>query len=337
MPLGWGAVKLDSAITPSSPSSLRILITGGTGSFGSAFLEYLLAETPYRVRIFSRGEHRQEALAERFPPGSRVTYLLGDVRDYNRMLEVCAGADWVVHAAALKTIPAGEQQAQEFVRTNVDGTQNVVRAAVAAGVRRILFISSDKAVYPINHYGKTKAVAEGMCIQANLLAGHRDCRLAVVRGGNVWGSQGSVGVRWHAQREAGKPLSVYEPDATRFHLPMDYWLAFCWRALSEMHGGEIFVPKLKAWRVGDLAEAFAVAGVDIHGRRNGDKLNELLIPVEESGRVVDVGWAYVVQPPHDIRAVWNYEPWTGWSPPMGWRYGSDLAERMTLDELKALV
>ena len=298
---------------------------------------YLLEHTQARVRIFSRDEHQQEALAARHPPGPRVTFLLGDVRDQERLHEAFVGADWVVHAAALKTIPAGEQQAQEFTATNVVGTQNVIRAAIRNGVKNTLLISSDKAVHPLNLYGKTKAVAESLFVQGNLVAGQSGCRLAAVRGGNVWGSRGSISVKWRLQRLEGLPLTVHDPAATRFHLPIGAWLSFCWRALSEMHGGEIFVPKLTAWQVGDLADAFATNGWTDLGIRDGDKRHETIVLAEEGERTVDNGWAYVVEPPTALRKIWNYQEWQGWRPPEGWSYTSDGAERMSEHELRGLL
>ena len=222
-------------------------------------------------------------MAARFPPGPRMTYLLGDVRDPGRLGLAFDGVTAVIHGAALKHIHIGEEQADEFYKTNCQGSANVTRAALDAGVSRCLLVSTDKAIYPINLYGKTKAVAESLFVQANAAGLHRGSRFAVARGGNVWGSRGSVSIRWRMQRLEGKPLTVTDPDMTRFHLPMDDWTAFCWQALCQMHGGEIFVPKLRAWRLGDLADAFAVNGWHTNGTRPGEKQSETLLAADEAG------------------------------------------------------
>lgn len=311
-----------------------VLITGGTGSFGAAFTEFLLSlPGGPRVRIYSRDEHKQEDLQRKFGQDDRLTFIIGDVRDERRIRRAMRGADAVVHAAALKTVPAGERHADEFALTNITGTVHVKNAAVEAGVKRGLFISSDKAVQAINLYGKTKAVAEDVWIQGNQLSGSR---FAVVRGGNVWGSRGSVVEVWRGLIQQHKALPVNDPDTTRFHLPMDEWVRFCWHALTEMHGGEIFTPKLRAWRLGDLAAAFDGYSVT-HGSRNGDKQAEYLIAPMEHKRAVNIGWAYVVEPSGDLQAVWHYMPW--WKSPTldVPDYASDCVDLLSIDELKGLI
>lgn len=332
-----------------------LLLTGGTGSFGRAFADFLLKNTTdIRLRIFSRDEHKQDAMAAELPPGERITYILGDVRDVERLKRASDGADAIVHAAALKRVPQGERHADEFTKTNVQGTANVIGAALAAGVRRSLFISSDKAVSAFNTYGKTKAVGEALFIHANELGVSRGCRFAVARGGNVWGSRGSVVEIWRERAARGETLVITDPDATRFCLPMSDWTAFCWRALTELRGGEIFTPKLSAWRLGDLAYAIGKIPItsSVHpslgghgdaykviGSRSGDKRNECLISYEESGRAVDAGFAYIVEPSPDLRAVWNYQPWPGqvcdWAH-LGAAYSSDGTMRMSIEELSAM-
>jgi len=322
-----------------------LLLTGGTGSFGRAFAEFLITNTDSHLRIFSRDEHKQDAMAAALPPGERLTYILGDVRDVERVKRAADGADAIVHAAALKRVPQGERHVDEFTKTNIGGTANVIEAALAAGVRRSLFISSDKAVSAFNSYGKTKAVAEALWIHANELGVLRGCRFAVARGGNVWGSRGSVVEIWRERTARGETLALTDPDATRFCLPMDEWTAFCWRALSELRGGEIFAPKLMAWRLGDLAEALGAQGgkhgdsYTVIGSRFGDKRHECLISAEESVRAVDVVWSYIVEPSSELRAVWDYAPWPGllcdWAQ-AGAAYSSDAAMRMSIKELSVM-
>lgn len=323
--------------------SETICVTGGTGSFGSAFARYLFDTTNAKLRILSRDEHKQERMAASLPPGPRVTYIIGDVRDSDRLRRSFDGASVVIHAAALKTVPTGERHVSEFKMTNIDGTENVVNAAIDCGVGRSLFISSDKACQPINEYGKCKAVGEGLFIQGNALGVSRGCRFAVIRGGNVWGSNGSVLTKWGECRAAGLPITVAGPETTRFHLPMDYWIEFCRHAVGSMTGGEIFTPKVKAWRLGDLAEAYiGVYGGEMitASARGGDKLHELLVGANESPRAIDAGWAFIIEPSSDLREVWSYQPHTGaavdWLH-IGATYTSDAADRLTVEELRAML
>jgi UDP-N-acetylglucosamine 4,6-dehydratase len=292
-----------------------VLITGGTGSFGAAFTRFLLSwPNPPRIRIYSRDEHKQEDFA-RALNDDRVTFILGDIRDGERMRRALDGCDALVHAAALKVVSQGEMHVSEFVGVNVTGSRRVAEAAIDAGVQRSLLISSDKAVEPINTYGMSKALAERIFIYANRQSVSRGLKFAAVRGGNVWASRGSVVEVWKAQRDGGHPLDVYNPDTLRFHLPMPDWTAFVWRALSD--------------------------DVRVHDARNGDKAGELLIARHESQHTVDVGWAYVVEPPADLRAVWNYR---AYGPadgavrvPAGLRYGSDTVPRLSVDELRRML
>ena len=327
-------------MTQKSGSIGCVCITGGTGSFGSAFARFLLSlPTPPRIRIYSRDEHKQEDLA-RALHDDRVTFILGDIRDGDRLRRALDGCDALVHAAALKVVSQGEQHVTEFIGVNIQGSEETALAAIEAGVSRSVLISSDKAVQPINHYGACKMIAERVFIYANRLSVSRGLRFSVVRGGNVWGSRGSVVEVWREQRAALKSIQVYNPDTTRFHLPMTDWCAFVWQALQEQHGGEIFAPKLRAWRLGDLAEAFGGA-VESGDNRNGDKQDEMLIAPHEVKRTVDIGWAYAIEPPKDLRDVWNYQPY---HVPVSYakifagnRYGSDTVARLSVAELKELI
>jgi UDP-N-acetylglucosamine 4,6-dehydratase len=320
-------------LPPPDASANTIVVTGGTGSFGSAFTRFLLETTSLRVRVLSRDEHKQESMMRGLPAGPRLTYILADVRDARRLRQACDGAWAVVHAAALKTVPLGERQADEFVETNVNGSRNVISAALEAGVKRSLLISSDKAVSPINLYGKTKAVAESLFTQANVLGVSRGCNFAVVRGGNVWASNGSVATMWR-----GKPyITVYDPTATRFNLCMPDWTAFVYQALSRMWGGEIFAPIAPAWNLGDLASALPGSDgaiVSIRGPRPGDKPHETLVSADEALRTVTTDWCHVIEPPEALRQVWKYEPWVGER--LASPYTSDTARRMSVDELREL-
>jgi UDP-N-acetylglucosamine 4,6-dehydratase len=322
--------------SPDADPLSPIVITGGTGSYGTALARYLLAHTPARVRIYSRGEHRQNEMAAAFDHNPRLTFIIGDVRDARKLRQAADGCRAIVHAAALKAVGNGEANADEFAATNIDGTRNVIDAALEARVPRTLLISSDKSVQAVNLYGATKAVSEKLITQANKLGVTRGCAFASIRGGNIWLSQGSVGVLWREAVRAGRPVVVNGPDATRFHLLMPAWIALGWRVLGAMHGGEIFIPKAPAWRLGDLAEAFA-PGAWVPGEaRPGDKLHETLIPASEAPRTVDAGGVYVIQPHAALCDVWNYQPWDCPPVPPEFVYASDRAARLSLDELKEL-
>lgn len=326
-----------------SHSIKTVLITGGTGSFGSALTAYLLSipNGPH-VRVYSRDEAKQETMAETYPPGPRLSYILGDVRDVERLSIAADGCDAIVHSAALKRVPQGERHADEFSKTNILGTQNVRDAALRAGVGRVLLISSDKSVQPINAYGKTKAAAESLMLQANALGASKNCRFAIVRGGNVWASRGSVMVRWAEAKQRGLPLEVTGAfdrsgqPCTRFHLPMDTWTAFVCRALNEMRGGEILVPKLCAWTLNSLAEAFE-SDTKYLPARHGDKPYEIMLTPDETFRALDIGWAYCVLPLFDLIPDNRWSIIAGKPLPIDFEYSSRTAELISLDQLKAMV
>ena len=322
---------------PDTADPSPLLITGATGSYGAALTRYLLAHTDCRIRLYSRGEHRQNELAAALGHNPRLTFIIGDVRSARTLRHAADGCAAIVHAAALKAVGNGETNADEFAATNIDGTRNVIDAALDAGVPRTLLISSDKSVQAANLYGATKHVAEKLITQANKLGVTRGCRFASIRGGNIWLSQGSVGVVWREAVARGGSVIVNGPDTTRFHLRMDDWIALGWRVLRAMQGGEIFVPKAQAWRLGDLAEAFAPGRWQAAPLRNGDKAHETLIPADEAARTVDAGAFYVVQPHVALREVWNYPPWDCPPVPAGWHYSSDGAARLTAEALQELV
>lgn len=314
-------------------SAMTFVITGGTGSFGSALARYLLEKTNHSVRIISRDEHKQEKMQQVFPPGEKVTYVLADIRDYERMELAFHDADVVVAAAALKTVPAGERHVTEFIKTNVLGTLNTIKASIDNQVPRTLFISSDKATQPINAYGKSKALAESVFISANQYG--RGSKFACVRGGNVWASRGSVLEKWLSSN----PIVVTDPSTTRFHLPMDYWLDFCLKAVYNMHGGEIFIPKCEAWNLDNLSAAFCAVypdkSISVTSPRNGDKKHEVLISAYEVPSTLDLKWGYVIEPSKDLRAVWDYQPHVGSS--VEREYASNTVRLLAVDELRTLI
>lgn len=279
-----------------------ILITGGTGSFGQCLTEHLLKHhKPKRLVVFSRDELKQYEMAQRFPESRYpcLRYFLGDVRDRQRLLRALAGVEIVVHAAAMKHITAAEYNPTECIATNVLGAENVIDAAIENNVQRVVALSTDKAANPINLYGATKLCSDKLFIAANNLAGMHKTRFSVVRYGNVAGSRGSVIPLFKKLAANGQKLPITHPDMTRFIITLDQGVGFVLRALSEMLGGEVFVPKLPSIKVIDLVPIIARAGdCEIVGVRPGEKLHEVMIPGEEARNCVDMGDHYVLQPSH---------------------------------------
>lgn len=250
-----------------------ILITGGTGSFGRAFVRRLLdSHGPRRVIVLSRDEHKQAAMAQEFPDG-RMRFFVGDVRDRERVRRAFTDVDIVVHAAALKRIEVGHYNPQEMVKTNVLGAANVIEAAQDAGVGKVVALSTDKAWQPVSPYGQTKALAETLFLNANNTRGHAGPVYAVTRYGNVAGSNGSVIPKWRALVCAGKPVPVTDPDCTRFWMTMDEAVNLVCGTIATMNGGELNIPSLPAYRLGDLAEAMG-ARMEITGLPCWEKKHE---------------------------------------------------------------
>lgn len=260
-----------------------ILITGGTGSMGSAFTKYLIQHQPKKLIIFSRGWLAQKELQNELGPLPFVRYFIGDVRDRDRLYRAFKGVDIVIHAAALKDLPTSEYNPTEALQTNVTGTQNVIDAAIDCGVSKSLLISTDKAVAPCNTYGATKALAERLWLNANLTAANDDIRFSVCRYGNVCGSSGSVvPVFKKLITEGAEWLPVTDPNMTRFWMTMDTVMRFVSDSIENMRGGELYIPKLPSIRIVDLAEAFGMP-YKVTGIRPGEKIHESLDIDYDSG------------------------------------------------------
>jgi len=276
---------------------LKILLTGGTGSFGQAFVRRVLASGERcTIRIYSRDELKQYEMAQTFGQDPRLRFFIGDVRDRDRLVRAMHDIDLVVHAAALKHVPVCEFNPAEAVKTNIEGSQNVIDAAIDCGVRRTLALSTDKAVNPVNLYGATKLCAEKLFVHGNVYAGARDIRFSCVRYGNVMGSRGSVIPLFRRQAETGS-LTITDRRMTRFWLSLEQAVDLVLHAAGEMQGGEIFVPKIPSMRIVDLARALApAAALKEVGRRPGEKLHEVLLTAEESCNAQDRGRHYVVLP-----------------------------------------
>lgn len=274
-----------------------VLITGGTGSFGKKFIQVMLKEYhPEKIIIYSRDELKQYEMQNSGINDPRLRYFIGDVRDLDRMKRAFQGVDIVVHAAALKQVPACEYNPFEAVKTNILGTENVIDAALDMGVKKVLAISTDKAVNPVNLYGVTKLAAEKLVIQSNSYAGGRETRLSCVRYGNVVGSRGSVVPVFLKQRASGR-LTVTDERMTRFWISLEQGVHFVIRCIEQMHGGEVFVPKIPSMKVKDLAAAVAPeAEITYTGIRPGEKLHEVLISEDEARNTVEFDDMFIVQP-----------------------------------------
>ena len=318
-------------------SEQEILITGGTGSFGKKFIEIMLAEYhPRRLVIFSRDELKQHDMRCAGLDHSSLRYLLGDVRDTSRLQRAFSGITIVVHAAALKQIPACESNPFEAIQTNIMGARNVIDAAIDNGVRRVLALSTDKAVNPVNLYGATKLCAEKVFVQANADAGAQETRFSCARYGNVVGSRGSVVPMFQEQRKRGK-ITITDPRMTRFWLTLERAVRFVIHAIEQMHGGEIFVPKIPSMRLVDLAETIAPGClVECIGIRTGEKLHEVLLSEDEARNAVEVDDMYVIQPSHPW---WKKANWIhARELPPGFSYTSDGNEQwLTNEELHELI
>lgn len=289
-------------------SGSTILLTGGTGSFGNAFAERIQADWPdATLRLYSRDELKQSEMREKLGD-LQFRYLIGDVRDHDRLVRAAQGADVIIHAAAMKQVPACEYNPFEAVQTNVIGTQNVVNAAIDAGVERVIALSTDKAVNPANLYGATKLCAEKIVVQGNTYAAQSNTRLSCVRYGNVVGSRGSVVPLFRKQIAEGR-ITITDERMTRFWITLPQAVDLVLFALDEARGGEIFVPKIPSMKVVDLAEAMAPGSPrQVVGIRPGEKLHEILLTADESRHAVDAGNLYIVLPE---QPWWEREAWPG--------------------------
>jgi UDP-N-acetylglucosamine 4,6-dehydratase len=313
-----------------------VLITGGTGSFGRAFVERALTSRARKVIVFSRDEQKHYAL-ERQISDRRMRYFVGDIRDRDRLQTALRDVDIVIHAAAMKHVPICEYNPIEAVQTNVQGARHLIEAAMSCGVPRVIALSTDKAVSPANLYGATKLCMEKLLTAANAYAGDRTTRFSVVRYGNVMGSAGSVIPLFRAQRSSGR-LTITDARMTRFWIEMADAIALVLRGLTLMTGGEIFIPKLPTTDIETLAEAVA-PGVPrtAVGIRPGEKLHETLISSEEVRRTSDLGDVLVVWPEFQFHSsLTGARP--GTPVPDDFVYSSDSARpRLDLDATRAMI
>jgi UDP-N-acetylglucosamine 4,6-dehydratase len=315
-----------------------VLITGGTGSFGRKFVEVMLREVhPAKLIVFSRDELKQHEMRVSGFDDPSLRYFIGDVRDEARLRRAMNGVHIVVHAAALKQVPACEYNPNEAILTNILGGRNVIEAALDNVVERVMALSTDKAVNPVNLYGATKLAAEKLFVQSNAYAGGKGTRFACVRYGNVVGSRGSVVPVFLQQRGSGT-VTVTDERMTRFWLSLEQGVRFTISAIEQMHGGEVFVPKIPSMKVVDLARAIAPGCKVQHiGIRAGEKMHEVLVSEDEARHTVELADRYVVQPPEEL---WFGHDWSGQGKalPEGFTYASNNNDRwLTVDEIRELV
>lgn len=305
-----------------------ILITGGTGSFGRRFVKKVLENyEPRRLIVFSRDELKQFEMQQQLPMDldGPLRYFLGDVRDRDRLKRAFDSVDIVIHAAALKQVPACEYNPFEAVQTNIQGTRNVIDAAIDCGVEKVLALSTDKAVNPANLYGATKLCAEKLVVQGNSYSHEDATRLSCARYGNVMGSRGSVVPLFLEQRKSGR-LTLTDDRMTRFWITLEQGVDFVIKVLDMMRGGEIFVPKIPSVRISDLAKTIGPeCEIENIGIRAGEKLHELLISSDEARHAFDLGEEFVIEPAFP---EWKQLPWKNASPlPDAFFYRSDVNEQ----------
>lgn len=286
-----------------------ILVTGGTGSFGKRFITRLIQAYPdvKRVVVFSRDELKQYEMSLEFPSDEypQIRFFIGDVRDKSRLLYALEGIDTVIHAAALKQVPAAEYNPFEAIKTNILGAQNLIEACIERGVKNVIALSTDKAAAPINLYGATKLCSDKLFIAANLYKGNHDIKFSVVRYGNVMGSRGSVIPFFQKHKEKGF-LPITHPNMTRFNITLDEGVDLVFYAMENMWGGEIFVPKIPSYRILDVAEAIA-PGIEkrIVGIRPGEKLHEEMITETDALSTLEFEKYFVILP--SFKTSWDVE------------------------------
>ncbi len=276
----------------------NILITGGTGSFGKKYVQTLLKRyKPRKIIVYSRDELKQYEMQQTFN-APQMRYLIGDVRDGHRLAVAMEGVDYVIHAAALKQVPAAEYNPLECIKTNVDGAQNVITAALHNNVTKVIALSTDKAANPINLYGASKLASDKLFVAANNMTGSKKTRFGVVRYGNVVGSRGSVVPFFeNLVAQGAKSLPITDADMTRFWISLQQGVDFVLKNFERMHGGEIFVPKIPSVRVTDLASAIAPdLAQEIVGIRPGEKLHEVMCPADDSHLTLEFADHFVIQP-----------------------------------------
>ncbi|MCX5751393.1 MAG: UDP-N-acetylglucosamine 4,6-dehydratase (inverting) [Candidatus Saganbacteria bacterium] len=315
-----------------------VLVTGGTGSFGKRFIRILLSEyKPKKVIVFSRDELKQFEMAQQFAEYEKIIrYFIGDVRDKERLMRAFHGVDYVVHAAALKQVPAMEYNPTEAIKTNIIGAMNVIDAAISEKVEKVVALSTDKACNPINLYGATKLCSDKLFVAANSYSGDSGTIFAVVRYGNVVGSRGSV-VPFFKEKVKEGIFPITDERMTRFWITLEQGVRFVMKAFERMHGGEIFVPKIPSMKVIDLARAISpTAKTKVVGIRPGEKLHEVMISIDDVRNTKELDDCYVIQPAFHW---WNQDNHAeGNDVPDGFYYSSDTNNQwLTVEQLRKII
>ena len=314
-----------------------ILITGGTGSFGKKFCKIVLDEIkPAKLIVYSRDELKQFDMQQQFSGYKNIRYFIGDVRDKERLLRALNGVDYIVHAAALKQVPAMEYNPSEAIKTNIQGAMNVIDAALDKGIKKVVALSTDKACNPINLYGATKLCSDKLFIAANSYSGNRGARFSVVRYGNVVGSRGSVVPFFQKLKEKGV-LPITDPQMTRFWITLEQGVRFVIKAFERMHGGELFVPKIPSMNIMDLAKAIAPeCKTKVVGIRPGEKVHEVMISEDDARNTKELEDCYVIQPAFNWWDENNHSD--GASVPEGFKYSSGTNKQwLKVDELRKII
>ena len=325
-------------------NSKSILITGGTGSFGKQFIQTILERYPEvkKIIIFSRDELKQFELKQKYPAKDfpQLRFFIGDVRDQNRMIQACEGVDVIIHAAAIKQVDTAEYNPTECIRTNVNGAENVIHAALQCGVKDVVALSTDKACAPINLYGATKLASDKLFTAANNIKGSKDIRFSVVRYGNVMGSRGSV-IPFFLNKRSEGVLPITHEEMTRFNISLQDGVNMVMYALEHHLGGEIFIPKIPSYKILDIAEAVAPeCETKVVGIRPGEKLHEEMITDTDSLNTIDLGKYYAILP--SVSFTYSEEEYLthhkAEKVPFGFKYNSGTnTEWETIESLRALV
>jgi UDP-N-acetylglucosamine 4,6-dehydratase len=320
-----------------------ILITGGTGSFGQAFINKVLYKYPEvaKIIIYSRDELKQSDMRESYDKETlkKLRYFIGDVRDKDRLKLACENVDIIIHAAALKQVPAAEYNPMECIKTNVLGAENVISVALECNVEKVIALSTDKAAAPINLYGATKLCSDKLFIAANNIKGKRDIKFFVVRYGNVFGSRGSVLPFFQKVKDQGK-LPITDESMTRFSITLENACQFVLKCLDITWGGEIFVPKIPSYRILDMAKAVSSsAEIEIIGPRPGEKIHEEMITVTDSLNTLEFGDYFVILPSLELWNIDSYlKEFSGKRVKQGFHYYSGGNEHfLSVQELRDLI
>lgn len=322
----------------------NILITGGTGSFGKKFIETILHRYPrvQKIIIFSRDELKQSELRLKYPPNHfpQLRFFIGDVRDQNRLIQACEGVNVIIHAAAMKQVDTAEYNPTECIRTNIDGAEHVIQAAIQCGVRDVVALSTDKACAPVNLYGATKLASDKLFIAANNIRGSKDLRFSVVRYGNVMGSRGSV-IPFFLSKKNDGILPITHEAMTRFNISLQDGVNMVMYALEHHLGGEIFIPKIPSYKVLDVAKAVAPnSEVEIIGVRPGEKIHEEMITDSDSINTIDLGRYYVILP--SVSFTYDHHDYMlhhrAQKVPFGFKYNSgENTQWETVESLRELI